>query len=213
MSAVQCSPGFRALTYVLSFPHWKKKSLAHKERWGITLPPEIFAMLLKNVSPKDIVSFCQASFTVERWYCSSTPQFDDLKLRGFESSIPHGLGVDGVCCRLCHTWRHSKCIGLYHTSLDHRYLCSNCEESKHCSTLDPGGINKTTRRAKGTACHVNVSGHPKTLQLRLSRPSHLRPERRLLGNHVSTPPLLIDYTVRFGNVFSGLVYGLKEDLG
>lgn len=65
-SAKQCSPGFRALTHVLSSSCWKE-SLAYRERWGVNLPPEIIDMMLRALRPRDILSLCQSSLVAERW--------------------------------------------------------------------------------------------------------------------------------------------------
>lgn len=214
-SAEQCSPGFRALTHVLSSSCWKE-SLAHREKWGINLPPEIFDMILRALRPRDILSFCKSSLAVERWYYSSVPQFGDFRVRHFDSSVPCCGHLDtmdaAVFCTLCYTWKHTKCIGMACTPPGGRYICPDCQKNKNCQSLVPGGINETSRRKRrGPGCRIRVAGHPKILELRLSLPRHLRPERRLLGNLDPTPSLFINYAIRFGGAFSGLAYGLDED--
>ncbi|PLN79433.1 hypothetical protein BDW42DRAFT_186705 [Aspergillus taichungensis] len=182
-SAEQCSPGFRALTHVLSSSCWKE-SLAHRERWGVDLPPEVFIIILRALRPRDLLSACQFSLAVEQWYYSSVPQFGDLRVLHFDSTVP--------CCG-----------------------CLNNMESanKGCSRLVPGGINQIShRKRRSPGCRVRVAGHDKVLALRLSPPTHLRPERRLLGTLDPMPPLLIDYAIRFSGAFSGLAYGLDNDL-
>ncbi|EYE90962.1 uncharacterized protein EURHEDRAFT_518729 [Aspergillus ruber CBS 135680] len=100
-SAEQCSPGFRALTHVLSSSCWKGP-LAHRERWGVNIIPEIFDMMLKVLRPRDILSFCQSSLAVERWYYSSVTQFGDYRVQHFDSSVPYCGYLDrmesAVCC-------------------------------------------------------------------------------------------------------------------
>lgn len=215
-SAEQCSPGFRALADVLSSFCWKE-SLAYRERWGVNLPPEIFDMILRALRPRDILSLCQSSLVAERWYYSSVPQFGDFRVRRFDSSVPCCGYLDrmeaAVCCSSCYTWKHTECIGLARTPSDRRYICPDCHENKGCSSLVPGGINQTSRRKKRSpGCCIRVAGHSRALELRLSPPTHLRPERRLLGTLDPTPPLLIDYAIRFSGAFSGLAYGLGKDL-
>ncbi|CAP82981.1 Pc15g00950 [Penicillium rubens Wisconsin 54-1255] len=215
-SAEQCSPGFRALTHVLSSSCWKE-SLAHRERWGINMPPEIFDMILRALTPRDILSFCRSSLAVERWYYSSVPQFGDFRVRHFDSSVPCCGQLDAmdaaVCCSLCYVWKHTKCIGLACTPPGRRYICPDCHEKKDRQCLVPGGINETSgRKWRGPGCRIRVAGHPKILELRLSLPTHLRPERRLLGTLDRAPSLFINYAIRFGGAFSGLAYGLDEDL-
>lgn len=76
--------------------------------------------------------------------------------------------------------------------------------------LDPGGINRFSRRKGREGCPVNVGGSAKSLQLRLSKPSYLRPELQFLGNLVSIAPSLVQYTILFNYSFSGLAYGLED---
>ncbi|PKY03286.1 hypothetical protein P168DRAFT_298085 [Aspergillus campestris IBT 28561] len=215
-SAEQCSPGFRALTHVLSSSCWKK-SLAHREKWGINSPPEIFDMMLRALRPRDILSFCKSSLAVEYWYYTSLPQLGEFRVWHFDSSVPCCGHLDtmdaAVYCTLCYVWKHTKCIGLACTPPGHQYICPNCHKSKNRQSLAPGGINATSRRKRrGPGCRVRVAGRHKTLKLRLSLPTDLRPERRLLGNRDPASPLFIDYAIRFGGAFSGLAYGLVEDL-
>lgn len=215
-SAEQCSPGFRALTHILTSSCWKE-SLVRRERWGIDIPPEIFDMMLKALTPRDILTFSQCSLAVEQWYYSSIPQLGDFRVQHFDSSVPCCGYLDkmesAVCCSSCYVWKHTKCIGLVGIPTDRQYICRDCHENTHFPSLVPGGINGTSRRKRREpGCRIRVAGHPKVLGLRLSLPTHLRLERRLLGNLDSTPPLLINYAVRFGGAFSGLAYGLDEDL-
>ncbi|PLB53733.1 hypothetical protein P170DRAFT_396362 [Aspergillus steynii IBT 23096] len=214
-SAEQCSPGFRALAHVLSSPCWKD-SIAYRETWGIDLPPEILDMILGALGPRDILTFCKSSLAVERWYYSSVPQFDDIRVRQFDSSVPCCGKLDrmdaAVCCSLCYAWRHAECIGLACTPPGRQYICPDCHENKNCKILIPGAINETSKRKKrGPGCRVRVAGNSKLLEQRLSLPTHLRPELRLLRDIGPAPPLLIDYAIQFGGVFSGLAYGLDED--
>jgi hypothetical protein len=76
--------------------------------------------------------------------------------------------------------------------------------------LDPGGINRFSRRKIREGCQIRVGGFVKSLQLRLSKPSHLRPELQFLGNLVSVAPSLIQYTILFNHSFSGLAYGFED---
>ncbi|KAL1963466.1 hypothetical protein VTN77DRAFT_8367 [Rasamsonia byssochlamydoides] len=230
---MQCSPGFRVLTHVLSSSCWRKMkrknsfaatAVVASESWGISLPSEILDMILVESGPKDVLSFCQASCVVERWYYSSIyiPQLGDFQIRSFDVSIPccgqrDMIAVNSVCCSSCYTSRHARCVGLDNPPLpdDRQYLCPDCRESTKLPslTLDPGGVTNASRRKnRGPGCRVKVDGMPKLFQLRLSKPSHLRPERRLLGSLVSVPPLLVDYTIRFSGEFSGLAYEVEDDL-
>lgn len=142
-----CSPEFRALIHVLNSFFWKE-SLAHREQWGVNLPPEIFDMIFKKLSPRDILSLRHSSFATENWYYSSVPQFGDLKVRRSESSVPCCGSLNdldtGVCCYSCYTWKHRKCIGLASLSSNKRYPCPDCHEGKNYSSLVPGGIAQTT---------------------------------------------------------------------
>jgi hypothetical protein len=52
-SGLQCSPGFRLLTHVLTSSCWKK-SLALREKWGNAFPMEILDMVLNHMSSRDI---------------------------------------------------------------------------------------------------------------------------------------------------------------
>lgn len=215
-SAERCSPGFRALTHVLSSSCWKE-SLAHRETWGMNIPAEVFDLMLKPLRSQDILSFCQSSLAVEQWYYSSVPQFGDLLVQNFDWSVPCCGSLDGmelaVRCSSCYAWRHTKCIGFAHTPPGRWYICRDCHENKNVPSLVPGGINETSgRKRRGPGCPIKIAGHPKILGLRLSLPTHLRQERRLLGNLDPAPPLLTNYAVQFGGSFSGLAYGLDEDL-
>jgi hypothetical protein len=86
-SAMHTSPGFRILASVLSSSSWKM-SWAHRESWGFNLPTEIFDAVLQSLPSKDLVNFARASFQVEKWYYSSIPHFNNIKLRSFDFSMP-----------------------------------------------------------------------------------------------------------------------------
>lgn len=89
LSALCCSPGFRALGYVLSTSCWKG-SRNREERWGVSLPPEIFDMILRSMQPRDLLSFARASSIVERWYYAPgrIPQLPGVKIRTFDTTVP-----------------------------------------------------------------------------------------------------------------------------
>jgi hypothetical protein len=212
-SATQCSSGFRALARVLTSNCWKKPR-AHRENWPVNMPPEIVQMILHKLEPRDAVAFSQASFAAEQCYYASESQFKNIDVRSFKSSIPccgkrTGLETHGICCSECYTWQHLECVGLENYSSDYRYVCTGCQE-RACMVLDPGGINRFSRRKIRERCQVRAEGLVKSLQLRLSKPSHLRPELQFLGNLVSVAPSLIQYTILFNHSFSGLAYGLED---
>jgi len=91
-SAETCSPGFCALTHVLTFFCWKE-SLAHGEQCGAT---EIFNMTFKKLSLRDILFLCQSSLGAEKWYCFSVPQFGNLKVRRSKSPVPSCGSMDNL---------------------------------------------------------------------------------------------------------------------
>ncbi|KAJ6186120.1 hypothetical protein N7519_007421 [Penicillium mononematosum] len=212
-SATRCSSGFRALARVLTSNCWKKPC-AYREKWPVNMPPEIVRMILHELEPRDAVAFSQASFTAEQCYYASESQFKNIDVRSFKSSIHccgkrTGLETHGICCSKCQAWQHLECVGLKNYSSGYQYVCTGCQE-RACMVLDPGGINGFSRRKIREGCEVSVGGSVKSLQLRLSKPSHLRPELRFLGNLVSVPPSLIQYTILFNHSFSGLAYGLED---
>lgn len=212
-SATQCSSGFRALARVLTSNCWKKPR-AHREKWPINVPPEIVQMILHKLEPRDAVAFSQASFAAEQCYYASESQFKNIDVQSFKSSIPccgkrTGLETHGICCSECHVWQHLECVGLENDSSDYRYVCMGCQGRAYM-VLDPGRVNWFSRRKRREGCQVRAEGIVKSLQLRLSKPSHIRPELRFLGNLVSVPPSLIQYTILFNRSFSGLAYGLED---
>ncbi|RAQ44810.1 hypothetical protein AFGD_009429 [Aspergillus flavus] len=79
-SAAWCSPGFRALSRVLSSNYQTPigDTAAQFEKWRVALPFEILHMILKLCEPRDAVSFTQASVAVEKCYYTSIPQFEGL---------------------------------------------------------------------------------------------------------------------------------------
>ncbi|KGO77093.1 hypothetical protein PITC_024490 [Penicillium italicum] len=86
-SATHCSSGFRALARVLTSNCWKKPR-AHREKWPVNMPLEIFQMILHELEPRDAVAFSQASFAAEQCYYASESQFKNIDVRSFKSSIP-----------------------------------------------------------------------------------------------------------------------------
>lgn len=182
-------------------------------------PPEVFEMILLNSKTKDIVSFTQASSVVRNLYYSSLPQLGDFRVRSFHASIQwcgirRGIEGNGLYCSRCYAWSHATCVGVNNVPLHRQYLCSNCRETRLWPALDPGGVTKASRRKdREVGCGLDVSSVPKLLQLRVSPPAHLRPGIRILGTAGSVRPLLIDYTIRFSDDFSGLAYGLELDSG
>ncbi|KAB8265885.1 hypothetical protein BDV32DRAFT_158143 [Aspergillus pseudonomiae] len=213
-SATQCSPGFRALARILTSDCWKKPPILG-ERWQFTVPPEVFRMILCELDPRDAVAFAQASFAAEQYYYSLVPQLKDVKVQNFKSSISccgkrGGLEQNGICCSKCYSWQHLECVGLENGLSYNRYVCTDCQGNRNCIVLEPGGINRVSRRKTREGCQIEIRGSAKSLQLRLSKPSHLRPELKFLGNLVSIPPALIDYTILFNGSFSGLAYGLED---
>lgn len=213
-SATHCSSGFRALSRVLTSTCWKKPR-DHKEKWPVNMPPEVVQMILHRLEPRDAVAFSQASLAAEQCYYASESQFKNIDIQTFKSSIPccgkrTGLETHGICCFECHAWQHLECIGLEdHPSSDYRYVCIGCQE-RACTVLDPGRINRFSCRKIREGCQVRAEGLVQSLQLRLSKPAHLRPELRLMGNLVTVPPSLIQYTILFNHTFSGLAYGLGK---
>ncbi|KAM5430574.1 hypothetical protein McanMca71_005401 [Microsporum canis] len=212
-SAVQCSPGFRLLSHVLSSSCWRA-SLAQREQLGFGLPMEILDLVLGSCTPKAALTLSQASYIFQERYYSMIPQLPGLSLQTFKHSVPccgkrDGLQNSLVCCLYCYAFIHTECAGSEPGPLpDPQVICPDCKDGKLCTELVPGGINHVSRRYAGEDCEVLVAGSPKVLRIRLSKPSHLRPELRLLGNITTVPPRLISFTIRFNGAFAGLAYGL-----
>ncbi|KAK0125929.1 hypothetical protein ONS95_007553 [Cadophora gregata] len=223
--ATQCTSGFRILTQFLSSPDmkWGGRNLVARENSSITLPPEVFGMVLEKLDPFDVVSFAQASFAAESWYYSSLPQLSYMTIQQLEVSIPccgrkDGDGGDGLWCSDCYAWQHSACVssGENHACIsDKRYICSHCRTSGANSgtqSLLPGAIGRANRRIDPRyGCRVVINNRDKILQLRVTSPAVMRPELRLRDRDLtSTPPNQIDYVVIFGGSWSGLAYGLDN---
>ncbi|KAE8142930.1 hypothetical protein BDV38DRAFT_293399 [Aspergillus pseudotamarii] len=212
-SALHPSPGFRVLASILSSYSWNIRD--HKETWEINLPTELFDRILKSLVPKDIMSFAQASFTVEKWYYSSLPQLNGLHVQSFDFSIPccgkqFQPNIDSVYCSSCYVWSHKKCVGLACEIKEDGYICSECRQNKTCTILETGGIYGAYRKRKSrSGCQVAINGVRKTLHLRLGKPASRRPELWLIRG-MSVPPKTINYTIYFSGVFSGLAYGIDE---
>jgi hypothetical protein len=211
-SATQCSPGFRALARVLTSNCWKPH--AYREKWPVNMPPEIIEMIFSKMEPGDAVAFSQAFSVAEQCYYASEFQFKNIDVQSFESSIPccgkrTRLETHGICCSECYSWQHLECLGLENDSSSSkgRYVCLDCQERE--MVLDPGGINRFSCRKVREGCQVRANGLLKSLQLRLSKPAHLRPELRSYARLDSVAPSLIDYTILFNHAFSGLAYGLE----
>lgn len=213
MSGVQCSPGFRALTRILSTGCWKEIQ-TYGERWRFDLPLEIFQEILHNMEPREIIALSQASFTVQRWYYNSIPQFRDLNVRRFEYSVPccgrrDGLDVGGVMCCSCLSWQHLTCLKPGNTLSDGWYVCSSYKEGRTSTKLNPGGINRLSGRLRRRGCPVERDGSAKLLELRFVKPSQFPQDGRTV--HVSCiPPSHTDFTILFSGSFCGLVYGLDN---
>ncbi|KAL3417194.1 hypothetical protein PVAG01_11194 [Phlyctema vagabunda] len=225
-SAMECSAGFRILTYFLTSPYVKEgeSNLAAREVSSIALPTEVFGMVLDAVPPYDIVSFAQASFVVENWYYSSLPQLPNMVIHHLDVSVPcygrrnNSEGKEGVFCSDCYAWRHSECLDPSERTLEECYICSKCRLSRDQANsqpkLIPGAIGRANRRKdRPYGCRVMIGKQEKVLQLRVSAPAVMRPELRLMDrNLTSTPPTQIDYVVLFGGSWSGLAFGL-DDVG
>lgn len=201
MSAVECSPGFRALSRILSTECWKKP-----RTYGETfnLPLEILQIILSYLEPQDIVSFSQASFAAEKWYYTSIPQLRDIKLCSFDSSVPccgkrDGLDVHGVICSSCHIWKHLGCLSL--APPNSHYVCSLCQESESF-TLNPGMINKRRLMKKTQGCRIQKDGSTEFFQLQL----HLQLDLPISELFRSIPLSQKDFAVLFNGSYSGLSY-------
>ncbi|KAK2766991.1 hypothetical protein FQN54_006308 [Arachnomyces sp. PD_36] len=211
-SALQCSPGFRLLTYVLSSCCWKP-SLAPREQLGAGLPPEILDMVLRSCSPKDALALSQASFIFQELYYSTIPQFPDLMLQDSKLSVTccgkkAGIRKNLIYCPSCYACKHMGCVGLQSDPPEDPWItCSECKEGKLCTKLLPGGVNFASRRYPCREYEVLVAGSPKILRLRRSMPTHLRRE---LWTPTNVPPRLVDFTIRFNGAFAGVPYGLDD---
>ncbi|KAB8258539.1 hypothetical protein BDV32DRAFT_159954 [Aspergillus pseudonomiae] len=217
-SALHCSPGFRILAYIFTSNHWKGVSVKPGESWGVTIPTELFEMILATAMPRDLVSMAQASDLVEKWYYSSIPQIHGLKVQSFALSIPCCAkrvksGATGVYCSACYVWSHLECTNLSSSvpSGTDEFNCSGCQESRPCTSLDTGGIHQFYRaKRERKACSVMYAGKITDFRLRVSKPSSRRPELWLIRTHDPPPPRPVDYTIFFNGVFSGLAYGFDE---
>ncbi|KAK2734592.1 hypothetical protein FQN57_001639 [Myotisia sp. PD_48] len=213
-STLQCSPGFRLLSYVLSSYCWKP-SITHREQLGVNLPAEILDLILGFCTPKAALALSQASFMFQEWYYSTIPQIS-LSLQSFKRSVlccgkKRGICKNWVYCPCCYVCKHVKCVGLKSgPPADAQVVCSHCKEGKNCTKLSPGGIYGVSRRYLENECNVSVIGSHKVLRLRRGMPTHLRPEMRLFGDITHIPPRLINFTIRFNGAFTGLAYGLDD---
>ena len=213
-SATHCSPGFRALAQVLT-SDFGRTTNAHREKWLFSIPPEILSKILQLSEPRDAVSFAQASFEAERSYYASVPQFRNVSVQSLGQSIPccgdrTGLEDSGMNCSRCRIWQHQTCLGLETLPPRNSFLCAAClENDPKAMRLTPGGINRLGGRVERRKHPVTVNGSARALQLRRSKPAHLRPELRLVGSLIhDIPKGLVDFTIRFNGVFTGLAYGL-----
>lgn len=216
-SALCCSPGFRILAYIFTSNRWKAFSTKPGEYWGVTIPTELFDMILKASTPRDLVSMAQASCLIERWYYSSVPQIYGLKIQNFALSIPccgkrNTSGATGVYCSVCYTWSHMECTDLSHVPSDtDKYICSDCQENQPCTALETGGIHQAYRaKRERKACSVVHGGKTMDFRLRVSKPSSRRP----LVRNYRPPSRNVDYMIYFNGIFSGLAYGFdgKDNL-
>lgn len=217
-SAMSCSPGFKILAYIFTSNHWEGLSGKSGESWGVTVPTEIFGIILKASAPRDLVSMAQASFLVEKWYYSSIPQICGIGLQSFALSMPccgkrNTSDAHGVYCSVCYAWSHMECteLSLNVSSDTDKYICSNCQENRPCTMLRTGGIQQTYRETRvRKACSVVHSGRTTDFLLRVSKPSSRRPELWLIRNLSPPPARNVYYTIFFSGVFSGLGYGFYE---
>ncbi|PGH18829.1 hypothetical protein AJ79_00242 [Helicocarpus griseus UAMH5409] len=195
--------------YILTSDCWKP-SLAHREQMGVVgLPPEITDMVLHSCTPKDALALSQASFIFQKRYYSTIPQFPALTVQFFKYSVTccgeklelHNSNY--THCQRCYTRVHTDHTGppfnINPSTTEFRphpqllcYLCSSCKNNDPI-TLLPGGIHSVTRRYPTRYSKVRLAGSTKFLRLRLGKPSHLRPELRLLEkppHHASEPSRL-----------------------
>ncbi|PWY75224.1 hypothetical protein BO94DRAFT_568584 [Aspergillus sclerotioniger CBS 115572] len=223
-SATHCSPGFRILSQILTSTCWLK-SPTHLESWPYHLPPEILHLIIQNLPPRDTISLSQASLTASKCYYTSPSisQFRALTIQNYSLLIPCcGNRTDlNITCSICHSWHHShshshptctphqtQAHQLSSSSSDNQSIRPPCNSSPD---LTPGGIQRTSRRIWRQGSQVRIHDCAKVLQPRLYQPAHLRPSLRVRGDLSGVPPELIDYTVRFDGVFSGLAYGLDDE--
>lgn len=216
-SAMSCSPGFKILVYIFTSDRWEGLSGKSGESWGVTVPTELFDMILKTCAPRDLVSMAQASFLVEKWYYSSIAQICDISLPIFALSIPccgkrNTPDELGVYCSVCYAWSHMECVELSNVPSDtDKYICSDCQENRPCIALETGGIHQDYREKRvRKSCSVVHAGRTTDFLLRVSKPSSRRPELWLIQNLGPPPARNVDYTIFFSGVFSGLGYGFDE---
>ncbi|PLN86006.1 hypothetical protein BDW42DRAFT_121747 [Aspergillus taichungensis] len=214
-SALCCSPGFRILAYIFTSNPLNGLSLKSGERWGISIPTELFDMILKASTPKDLISMAQASILVEKWYYHSIPQFDGLRLQNFSLSIPccgirNSSSHFGVHCSICYSWSHMGCADLstgLPSDID-RYICPECQANRPCTVLETGGIHQAYREKRELkACKVVHGGKTTDFRLRDSKPASRRPELWLIRSLGPPPPEDVSYAIFFNDIFSGLAYG------
>ncbi|KAJ5570506.1 uncharacterized protein N7459_009936 [Penicillium hispanicum] len=217
-SALSCSPGFRILAYLFTSDPWKASSASSGERWGVTIPTELLDMILETATPTDLVSMAQASLLVEKWYYSSIPQMNGIKLQSFTFSIPccgkrNKPGATGVYYSACYTWSHMECTDLSSgVPFDaDKYICPDCQENTICTALETGGIHQAYRaKRQRKACSVVHGDTTTNFRLRVGKPSYRRPELWLIRTLGPPPPRNVDYLIFFNGVFSGLAYGFDD---
>ncbi|KAE8154314.1 hypothetical protein BDV25DRAFT_147939 [Aspergillus avenaceus] len=212
-SAIRCSPGFRALSRVLTHQSWTKPNLC-RESWQFGLPVELLQMIFRASHPRDTVALAQSSFSTQRHYYNMVPQFGDLTVQTFKSSIPCcgqrvSLGPNDVSCSSCYAWQHLKCAGLTSHPGD-GYICSNCQEGGANSGHIPGWIHATSRRHEREGIPVLINGSVKTLKQRTSKPLHQRREIGITPQATPRQSDQVDYTLVFNGIFTGLAYGLDN---
>lgn len=217
-SALACSPEFRLLAHIFTSNGCKGLLAKSREHWGMAIPTELFDMILKTSTPRDLVSMAQASVLVDQWYYSSIPQIHGLKLQNSALSIPccgkrNIGGAMGVYCSVCYAWSHMKCVdpssGV--PSDTDKYLCPNFQETRPCTALETGGIHQAYRANRARkACSVVHAGQTTNFRLRVSKPASRRPELWLIWTHGPPPPHAVDYTLFFSGTFTGLAYGFDE---
>ncbi|RAK98533.1 uncharacterized protein BO80DRAFT_361406 [Aspergillus ibericus CBS 121593] len=215
LSATHCSPGFRVLSRILTSDCWGKSNI-HQETWQYRVPPEMLQLIMQKLEPRDAVALAQASFVAEMCYYSFISQFPGMTVRSFPLLIPccgkrSGLEERGIMCTKCYAWQHADCINQESPPPGAPLICSSCRSGESSPGLNPGGIQRISRRKWRQGCQVEINGFPKLLQPRLLKPAHLRPALRFRGNIPPVPPELIDYTIRFNGTFSGLAYGVDDE--
>lgn len=104
-----------------------------------------------------------------------------------------------------------QCVDTQSKSLDDQYTCSDCQQYRTSKILEVGGIHREwCKKPRKLACKVIVNGAPKTLDLRLGKPTRRQPEVLFMSGFC-LPPKDISYTIWFDFFcFSGLAYGLEE---